>query len=138
MKKEKETDLTELRLRGLTLLEKIPFKVVIESPFLNADKINSFQQPLVKKIVDYLSKIKEVSKIIVFGSSITHDFDPEYSDLDFYVELDKEDAINYRDFYHCIKFPHSCDYFDNFKLNKESDFYKKEILEKGVVVYERS
>lgn len=102
------------------------FMVTRKRKFLNIEKIHPIQQENVEKILDELKKYDCVSKVIIFGSSVT----PRctyYSDLDIYVELDKE--VNVKTFN--IDTP--VDFWTNFSVEKPM---LEEIKNKGVVVYE--
>ncbi len=98
-------------------------------PFLNINKIFPTQQADIRKMIDVCKKIPNIKKIIIFGSSVTPRCNP-WSDIDIYFETEKE--MN--------KWPsiksHTAvfDKWDNFTVSSE---LLKEILAKGVLVYER-
>lgn len=104
------------------------FKRVIKGNFKNINHIHPLQQHRVEEIIKALEEITEVNKIVVFGSSTTYKCNYE-SDIDLYVELDKD--INAK------KYDVDCpvDYWTNFTVSKEM---LAEINKKGVVVYDRS
>lgn len=121
----------------IDLMKTAKFPVIINNPFLNCNRICAYQQETVRNIVDYLKKDNHVLKVIIFGSSTTHFYQPSKSDLDLYIEVEDGYKISQKDFFKNVKVKNDCDFLTSYLVNKESDFYKKEILEKGVVVYVR-
>lgn len=103
------------------------FKIVINEPFLNCERIYPIQQRKVKELVEYLKNNKNIISIIIFGSSVT-DKCHIGSDVDIYITLKKEEKIINRYF----DFPF--DLWTNFTVD---EYLKKEILKKGVIVYEQ-
>ena len=121
----------------IDLMKTAKFPVIINNPFLNCNRICAYQQETVRNIIDYLNKDYHVLKVIIFGSSTTHFYQPSKSDLDLYIEVEDGYKISQKDFFKNVKVKNDCDFLTSYLVNKESDFYKKEILEKGVVVYVR-
>ena len=72
-----------------------------------------------------------------FSDLQQHFYQPSKSDLDLYIEVEDGYKISQKDFFKNVKVKNDCDFLTSYLVNKESDFYKKEILEKGVVVYVR-
>ena len=65
----------------------MPWKVVVDSKFKNAEKIFPTQQRDVKSVIDTLSAFREVRSIVIFGSRVTCLCNP-WSDLDVYIDCD--------------------------------------------------
>lgn len=104
------------------------WRICIDEPFLNCDKVYPLQQNKVKKLIIDLSANKQVLKIIVFGSSVTNRCHIG-SDVDIYVESEKQD-INTKDVY-----DFEYDLWTNYSADKR---LISEIEKKGVVVYARN
>lgn len=98
-----------------------------DSVFQNVELIFPTQQVDVSKIIDVFSKLEEVKKIIVFGSSVTAACNP-WSDIDLFVQIDREIRLKKPR----IEVP--IDLWTNFDVDEN---LMNEINEKGVVVYER-
>lgn len=95
--------------------------------YLNVTKIFPTQQRDVATILNNWSKNATVKKVVVFGSSVTSACNP-WSDIDIYVELDKDEVIR------APKVGVPVDVFTNFEV--DTRLYN-EIERTGVVVYER-
>lgn len=105
------------------------WKICIQNPFDNCDKIHPLQQRKVKKLLDILSCNDNIIKVIIFGSSVTSRCNI-CSDVDIYIELKnkQKNIINeYVDFVY--------DLWTNFSVDER---LFKEIRNKGVIVYERN
>lgn len=100
---------------------------VCSEPFMNANKIFPTQQRDVKKIIDACSQDSNITKIIIFGSSITSACNP-WSDIDVYVEM-KEDKQWPRIDVHEVPL----DKWTNFMV--DDNLYKE--IKMGVTVYIR-
>lgn len=98
-----------------------------EDRFMNCDSINPIQQKRVLQLINLITKTNEVKKIIIFGSSVTQRCRID-SDVDIYVELTekKKTITEYLDFVY--------DYWTNYDVDER---LFKEIVETGVVVYEK-
>lgn len=103
------------------------WKICIDKPFMNCEHIFPIQQKYISTIIEGLKKNQNVKKVIIFGSSVTSSCHPD-SDIDIYLELDKNEKTNIPLIYK----PY--DYWNNFSADER---LKKEIYGKGVVVYER-
>ncbi|MDO4198443.1 MAG: helix-turn-helix domain-containing protein [Erysipelotrichaceae bacterium] len=115
---------------GLRHLYKHPktlkWKICIDDPFINCEKVYPIQQSGVKELIDDILKNDGVKSITVFGSSVT-DRCSIFSDIDIYVEADGEIEIHdYHDFEYDLWTDRSAD-----------DRLKTEIRETGVKVYEK-
>ncbi len=106
------------------------WKVIVKNTFKNCELIYPIQQKKVAEIVDFLKDNEYVKKIIIFGSSVTERCTIN-SDVDIYIELTKEINV-FRNKY----FDFLYDLWTNFQVDKSEKLYK-EIMEKGVVVYEK-
>jgi len=102
-----------------------PWKICIENPFKNCEKIHPLQQKKVARLIGELKKCESVTKIIIFGSSVTN-MCHLGSDIDIYAEMtyDSNPITAYFDFEY--------DFWNNYRVD---DRLQKEIIEKGVVVY---
>lgn len=105
------------------------WKICIDADkvFQNVELIFPTQQADVSKIVSDFSKIKNVEKIIVFGSSVTSACNP-WSDIDLFVQVNEEIRL---------KKPRvgvPIDLWTNFDIDEN---LMREINETGVVVYAR-
>ena len=103
------------------------YKIVINQPFMNCDRVYTIQQRKVKELIDYLESNENVNSIIIFGSSVS-DRCHVGSDVDIYVELEKEEKLINK--YFAFVF----DLWTNFSAD---EYLKKEINNKGVLVYEK-
>ena len=101
---------------------------ICKSNLMNIQKIFPLQQREVIQLVESVSKLPEVQKIIIFGSSITSACNP-WSDLDVYIQMTKRVPIVTK-----IKTT-SVDLWTNFEVEKDDELYK-DIME-GVTVYEK-
>lgn len=98
-------------------------------PFLNIQKIFPTKQKYVARMVDACRAEPNIKRAIVFGSAITAGCNP-WSDIDIYFEMDKEP----RNYPTIGSHKQAFDKWDNFSV---SEALRQEIMEKGVVVYER-
>ena len=103
------------------------WKVCINNPFMNTNKIYPIQQRKVRELINDITKNnKDIKKIVIFGSSI-NDKCHIGSDVDIYVESDsKQIKINEQ---HDFEY----DLWTNYSVDER---LKKEIEKKGVIVYE--
>ena len=98
-------------------------------PYQNITRIFPTQQADVGRMIDVCKDDANIQKIIIFGSSVTPLCNP-WSDIDIYFEM-KEPPQRYPSIgSHTAVF----DKWDNFSVDEN---LKREIDEKGVVVYER-
>lgn len=104
------------------------WKVCIQEPFNNCEKIYPIQQRKVKEMLDMFSKNSNVLRVIVFGSSVSERCHVG-SDVDIYVELshNQKELVS-----ECFDFVY--DVWTNFMVDER---LLKEIKSKGVIVYER-
>lgn len=105
--------------------EKKIWKVCIEDPFENCERIYPIQQRKVKSLIDDIVDDNEVRSIIVFGSSITERCHIG-SDVDIYVDIDAGANL--------ISETHDFT-FDLWTTATADDRLKDEIFKKGVRVY---
>lgn len=104
------------------------WKVCVKEPYMNVEKIFPTQQKDVGKIIRVWKEDENIRKIIIFGSSVTSACNP-WSDIDIYVEMQekkKRPAVGIKEV--------PLDIWTNYDVDEE---LRKEIMEKGVVVYER-
>lgn len=104
------------------------WKIVIEKTFDNCEYIYPIQQKKVSDLIEYFKKNKNVKSIIIFGSSISSNCHIG-SDVDVYVDLYEDENI-IKDKY----FDFSYDLWTNFSVDER---LYKEIMKKGVIVYEK-
>lgn len=106
------------------------YKICIEDPFTYCDKVYPIAQKKVKYLLSILQpeKNNNIKKIILFGSSITDRCTID-SDVDLYVELDREEKL-IREYV-----PFDFDLWTNFQTD---DNLEKEIMKKGIIIYERN
>ena len=100
------------------------WKICINNPFQNCDRIYPIQQERVKRLLDSILMTPGVSRVIVFGSSTTSRCRME-SDVDIYVEGG------------CQK-PKPVIYDFSYDLWTDMDVDERlynEIVETGVVIY---
>lgn len=114
------------------MMSTIPFPSVwhiFAKPYQNITRIFPTQQSDVGRMIDVCRNDPNIRKIIIFGSSVTPLCNP-WSDIDIYFEM-KEPPQRYPSIgSHTAVF----DKWDNFSVDEN---LKREIDEKGVVVYER-
>lgn len=122
-----EKEKTMSLVRNYKIVSKKNFKICITDPYENCNKIYPIQQMRIKNILDQVSQDKDISKVIVFGSSVTNRCHID-SDLDLFLEIDKNKNIIFSNI------DYNLDLWNNFTV---TDDLLKEIKEKGVVVYER-
>ena len=106
--------------------EKTRWRICIDEPFMNCERIYPIQQRKVKALLDDVTRDPSVKKVVVFGSSVTERCH-QGSDVDLYIELD-EAGNPVTEVY---DFP-----FDVWTNQTVDDQLLKEIASKGVVVYE--
>lgn len=100
------------------------WKICIEKPFLNCERVYPIQQRKVNSLINDLTANNSIDRIIIFGSSVT-DRCHIGADVDIYVE--SEDDIKLNNIY---------DFEYDLWTNKSADErLKKEISSKGVIVY---
>lgn len=105
--------------------ERDRWKVCIDRPFQNCDRIYPIQQRKVRALLDDLMRDKNVERVVVFGSSTTERCH-QGSDVDIYVETADEKAplIKPHDF--------SFDLWTNHAVDAR---LREEIERTGVTVY---
>ena len=108
----------------------IKFKICIDKPFINCERIYPIQQNKVKQLIDCIKDNDNVNKVIIFGSSVTSKCHIG-SDVDVYMELKENKHQSPINKY----LPFEFDYWNNFLVDER---LKNEIIKKGVVVYERN
>ena len=101
--------------------------------FFHINYIFPSKQRYVLALIKECKKIPNINRMVVFGSAVTGRCNA-WSDIDVYFEMDSE-PIKYPVVDPAISGKQVYDKFCNFTLSKE--FIDKEILSKGVVVYER-
>lgn len=107
--------------------ERKAWRICIDRPFRNCEKIYPIQQRKVRALIDSCSRYPDVLRILIFGSSVT-DACHIGSDVDIYVEAPgKEFRLSDR-------FDFAIDLWTDRTADKR---LKNEILKKGVCVYER-
>ena len=97
--------------------------------FKNINRIFPTKQAYVAKIIDKAKEDKNIRRVIIFGSATLPRCNL-WSDIDIYFECDEEP----------MRLPSIADNeqaFDKFTNFGISDDFQREILETGVVVYER-
>lgn len=104
-----------------------PFwKICIDNPFKNCDKIYPIQQKKVRALIDeILSNAPDVESIIIFGSSVTQKCYVG-SDIDIFVQTKSQNELIRK------YFPFKYDLWTERTVDKR---LKNEILKTGVVVY---
>lgn len=103
------------------------WKICVDHPFKNCDKVYPFQQKKVAKLIDAMKSDANIKRIIIFGSSVT-DRCHAGSDVDVFVELSENKKLAFP------AFDFVYDLWTNFTV---SDEMMDEINDKGVTVYER-
>ena len=116
------------RRRGMafySIPEKKHWKACIDRPFQNCDRIYTIQQRKVRELLDDVTRDPAVSKVVVFGSSVTQRCH-QGSDVDVYVETseNRNPVTSFHDF--------PFDLWTNYTADER---LKAEIDEKGVLVY---
>jgi predicted nucleotidyltransferase len=101
---------------------------VVSSSFMNVEHIFPTQQKDIADIIAKSKECKEISKIIIFGSSVTWLCNP-WSDIDIYFELESNRMLPSFGISDTV-----LDKWTNFDVDEE---LLNEIMTKGVVVYER-
>ena len=108
--------------------QKKEWRVCIQDPFKNCEKIYPIQQKKVKQMINNIKEDSNVEKIVVFGSSV-QDTCHMGSDVDFYIVLKQDQKITFKK---TLSFMY--DIWTNYTV--DSRMYE-EITKKGVTVYER-
>jgi len=108
--------------------QKKEWRVCIQDPFKNCEKIYPIQQKKVKQMINNIKEDSNVEKIVVFGSSV-QDTCHTGSDVDFYIVLKQDQKITFKE---TLSFMY--DIWTNYTV--DSRMYE-EITKKGVTVYER-
>jgi len=106
------------------------WKICIEDPFLNCHLIYPIQQKKVKAMIDgILSKYgNTVSRIIVFGSSVTNRCHIG-SDVDLFVETEEKH----------LSLPAAVSFaYDLWSSSMADDRIRNEIYKTGVIVYDKN
>ena len=103
------------------------WKLCIDRPFLNCSRIFPTKQKYVRRLIDELSADEDVQRITVFGSAVTSGCNP-WSDVDLFVQMKKEKPRPFLDV------GTEVDYWTNYSVDER---LYKEIMKKGVTVYER-
>ncbi len=101
------------------------FKVCIDDPFMNCERIYPIQQKKVKALIDDITEHSTPSKIIIFGSSVTEHCHIG-SDIDIYTELPSD--LNPIKRIHDFEY----DFWSNYSVDTR---LQNEIQKKGVLVY---
>ena len=109
--------------------QKKEWRVCIQDPFKNCEKIYPIQQKKVKQMINNIKEDSNVEKIVVFGSSV-QDTCHMGSDVDFYIVLKQDQKITFKE---TLSFMY--DIWTNYTV--DSRMYE-EITKKGVTVYERN
>lgn len=104
------------------------FRKVIKFPLKNCQHIHPLQQRDVWELTEHIRKKQSVRRIILFGSSLTSNCTID-SDIDLYVEMDEKcrPITEYFDI--------TYDLWTNFNVDNAM---LNEIIEKGVIVYDRN
>lgn len=105
--------------------EKRQWKVCIDAPFENCERIYPIQQRKVRELLDDVVQTSAVKRVVIFGSSVTQRCH-QGSDVDVYIEMSED--INPVQKYH--DFPY--DLWTNYTADNR---LKAEIAKRGVVVY---
>lgn len=124
-----QTRTTPLFLKRTMVNQKKEWRVCIQDPFDNCEKIYPIQQKKVQQMISNLKDDTNVEKIIVFGSSV-QDTCHTGSDVDFYIVLKQDRKIIFKE---TLSFIY--DIWTNYTV--DSRMYE-EIKKKGVTVYERN
>lgn len=102
----------------------------------NLEYVFPLMMPEVSNIVKSLSKLEFVEKIVVFGSAVTTAANP-WSDLDIYVEVDKDCDVNLSK-HLPLDSRFAIDLWTNRMLEDcDATNFKNEVDKKGVVIWER-
>jgi len=101
------------------------WKVCIDDPFPQCNKIHPLQQKKVAELLRDITDCDAVLKVIIFGSSVT-DQCHIGSDVDIYAEMTRDESP--------IRQPHpfEIDFWSNYTADER---LRKEIYSKGVQVY---
>ena len=108
-----------------TIPPKTRWKVCIDQPFENCEKVYPIQQRKVRELVDDIASHGGINEVRVFGSSVTSQCHMG-SDVDIYVDAADETGL--------IANPHDFEY-DLWTSSSADERLKKEIMAKGVKVY---
>lgn len=114
-------------LLKINIPQKSCWKICIENPFLNCDRIYPIQQKKVKELINDIAKNRNVKSIVIFGSSVTEKCHMG-SDVDLYCEMEKDEMPVTGT--HLFEY----DFWNNYSADNR---IINEINKKGVVVYER-
>ena len=124
-----QTKTVPLFYKRKTADQKRGWRVCIQEPFENCEKIYPIQQKKVKQMINNIKEDSNVEKIVVFGSSV-QDTCHVGSDVDFYIVLKQDQKIAFKE---TLSFIY--DIWTNYTV--DSRMYE-EITKKGVTVYERN
>lgn len=105
--------------------ERTEWKVCIDDPFLNCEKVYPTQQRKVRALIDDITEHSGINEIRIFGSSVTERCHMG-SDVDIYVEADDTSNL--------IGRAHDFE-FDLWTNETVDDRLREEIMAKGVKVY---
>lgn len=105
------------------------WRVRIDDPFENCDRVYPIQQRKVRELIDDISQNPEVEQIRVFGSSVTEKCHMN-SDVDLCVSMSSPNA----DAGTLVSQPHDFP-FDLWTDSMLDERLRREIMEKGVIVY---
>lgn len=72
--------------------EKTRWRICIDDPFQNCDRIHPLQQRKVRELLDDIARNPSVKRVVVFGSSVTQRCHIG-SDVDVYVEAEADGAL---------------------------------------------
>lgn len=92
--------------------------------------------PIVNSLVEQLSALPKVQKVILFGSRARGDNFPR-SDIDLAVETSHADYREWSAIEEIIEETPSLLEFDLIRLDKAPDYLKEEILREGITLYAR-
>ncbi len=117
--------LSQARTKQHEIPRRTRWKVCINQPFKNCERIYPIQQRKVRELIDDISNDASVKRIIVFGSSVT-DRCHIGSDVDLFVEtsIDRDPISKTHDFAYDVWTNHTAD-----------ERLTEEINRHGVVVY---
>lgn len=105
--------------------QKTTWKICIDNPFANCDKVYPIQQRKVRELIDDITSSADVREIRIYGSSVTERCHIG-SDIDIYVDAENPSGLTTR--------AHDFE-FDLWTNETADSRLKKEIMDKGVKVY---
>ena len=101
------------------------WKICVEEPFMNCQKIYPIRQKKVKSIIEHVKRNPNIKSVVIFGSSVTSKCHVG-SDVDLYIEMEKEE----KPFTEGFQFVY--DLWTNYTVDER---LYHEIENKGVLVY---